>query len=90
MPAEAATSGSTFITSHSLRPDDTEYIGKAEIFLRNICYRPSIESSEVMSGKVSWIVTLTDSELLISDNRTRWRTRVNLVVLEFWKEQSMY
>jgi hypothetical protein len=59
-----STSGCTLITVHPLKPDDPECITEAEIFLRKVCHRQNVKRSETSTGEVSWIVTLTDRELL--------------------------
>jgi hypothetical protein len=59
-----STSGCTPITIHPLKPDDSEYITEAEIFLRKVCHRQNVKRSETSMGEVAWIVTLTDRELL--------------------------
>jgi hypothetical protein len=56
--------GSTFITVRPLNANGSESIAEAEIFLRKVCHRNNFKRSETTSWEVSWIVTLTDRELL--------------------------
>jgi hypothetical protein len=57
-------SGCTLITVHPLKPDDPKCIIEAEILLRKVCHHHNVKRSETSTGEVSWIVTLTDRELL--------------------------